>query len=355
MINVDNWDERKSHYEDYWNNRNCIPVLSISAPKDGAVYDYEEPENNEESRFDTGLEIRNNRRFYKNTYFGADSFPYISPSLGTDLISGIMGLELNYNEASAWVKHLDCDLSDIRNFTPEPDNFYLNKMDDMLNSYTEDARGKDYIVAMVDLNTLLDGVSSLIGPEKLCYEMMDHPEEVKRVIREHFILYKKIYERYNSIVTRYQKGNTNWLGVYSEIPWYFISNDFSVMISAEFFDEFAVEPLKELAAFHERNLYHLDGENAIVHLDRLLKIDEIKGVQVQATPSVQSAEFWIPHIKKIQKAGKRTWIDARDEDELMLLARSLEPEGLFIRTCASTESEARNTEKRFKRYYGEKR
>jgi hypothetical protein len=205
---------------------------------------------------------------------------------------------------------------------------------------------------MVDLNTMLDGVSSLVGPEKLCLEMVDHPDEVRRVIRGHMNLYKSLYIRYNSVVTRYQKGNTNWLGIYSEIPWYFISNDFSVMISGDYFEEFAVEPLEELAAFHDRNLYHLDGENAVVHLERILKIDAIKGGQVQATPYMQAAEFWIPHLRKIQKAGKRTWIDARDEEEVLLLARSLEPEGLYIRTWADTEEQARATERRLRQYYG---
>jgi len=352
MINVDNWDERKSHYEDYWNYRNRIPVLSISAPKDGAAFDYEESGNSEGSPPDIRVEIRNSRRYYHNTYFGADSYPYYSPSLGTDLISGIMGLELHYNETSSWVRHLDCGLSEIRDFTADPSNYYLRKMDDILNTLAEDAKGSDYIVAMVDLNTMLDGVSSLVGPEKLCLEMVDHPDEVRRVIRGHMNLYKSLYIRYNSVVTRYQKGNTNWLGIYSEIPWYFISNDFSVMISGDYFEEFAVEPLEELAAFHDRNLYHLDGENAVVHLERILKIDAIKGVQVQATPYMQSAEFWIPHLRKIQKAGKRTWIDARDEEEVLLLARSLEPEGLYIRTWADTEEQARATERRLRQYYG---
>jgi hypothetical protein len=352
MINVSNWDERKSHYEDYWNVRNRIPVLSITAPKDGAAPVYETPTDDQPGMPDIHMEIRNSRRYYESTYFGADAYPYYSPSLGTDLISGIMGLELHYNESSSWVRHLDCALADIRDFSFDRDNFYLTRMDDMLQTLTEDARNTDYIVAMVDLNTMLDGVSSLIGPERLCLEMVDHPEDVHRVIRSHIELYKTIYTRYNAIVTRHQKGNTNWLGIYSEIPWYFISNDFSVMISGDFFDEFAVEPLRDLATFHERNLYHLDGENAVVHLDRILGIKELQGVQVQATPYMQSAEFWIPHIRKIQRAGKRTWIDAQNEEEVLLLAKSLEPEGLFIRTWAQTQEQALATEQRLRRFYG---
>ena len=352
MIGIDNWEERKAHYEEYWNYSNGIPLIAISAPKDGAVYDYETPDDNYQGIFDTQMEIRNNRKYFYNTYFGGDSYPYIAPTLGTDLISGILGLELHYNETSSWVKHLDCDLAEITDFTPDPDNFYLNRMDKILQELTEDAKNGDYVVAMVDLNTLMDGVSSLVGPQKLCLEMIDSPEEVKRVTKEHIKLYKDVFNRYDRIVTRYQKGNTNWLGIYSDVPWYFISNDFMVMVSGDFFDEFIEEPLRDVAAFHKRNLFHLDGENAVMHLDRILQIGEISGVQVQATPAVQSVEFWMPHLKKIQRAGKMTWIEARDDDEVMQLLRNLEPEGLFIRTWAGTQEQAVRTEKKLRQYYG---
>lgn len=352
MINVNNWDERRSHYEDYWNYRNKIPVLNITAAIDNANMEYETPENDMSGWYDADYMSRDMRRYSANTYFGADSYPYISPSLGPDIVSGILGFELKYNETSSWVTHKDCPLSDFTDFTIDPNNFYLKKMDEMLNKFAEDAKNGDYIVGMVDLNTLLDGLSSFIGPANLCFELIDNPDEVKRVTWEHLKVFKQLYTRFNNIVTRYQGGNTNWLGVYSDIPWYYISNDFMVMVSGDHFDEFVAEPLKDMAKFHGRNLFHLDGENMTVHLDKLCAIKELTGIQVQATPYMQSAEFWIPHIKKIQKAGKCTWIDAQSEEEVMQLIKNLEPEGLYIRTWSHTEAEARETERKMKQYYG---
>ena len=350
MINVENWEERKQRYEEYWTLKNRTPILFLTAPKEGGSYDYEKPDS-KTFWFDPAWNIGANRHGYRNTYFGADSYPYVSPSLGPDILSGFLSLEIIYNETSTWVRHRDVELSEFRDFTLDRDNFYFKKMEEILNAYVEDARNLDYIVGMVDLNTLLDGVASLIGPERLCLEMYDHPEEVRRVTREHLRLYKEVFTFYNGIVTRYQKGNTNWLGIYSDIPWYYISNDFMVMVSGDFFDEFIDEPLREMVDFHPRTLFHLDGENAVVHLDRLLKIRNLTGVQVQATPAAQSAELWIPYIRKIQAAGKCAWVEARHRGDVMEFIKNLEPEGLFIKTWAETEEDAKETERIVQNYY----
>lgn len=95
-----------------------------------------------------------------------------------------------------------------------------------LDYYVNDARnpeskdGVDYIVDMVPFNTLYDGVASLIGPENLCMELFDNPEEVHRVANAHFELFKKVYSIFEKQTLQYQHGSTNWLGVYSDVPCY---------------------------------------------------------------------------------------------------------------------------------------
>ncbi len=340
MININNWDEIKQRYEQYWNRQNKTPLLSVTAPKKGKSYDYPEPIDSNQFWFDADWIVGACRAGNETTYFAGDAYPCVSPSLGTGLMSALLGLPLNYNESSSWVEHKHGGLSQFTDFTLDKSNFYFKKMEEILTKFAEDAKNGDYIVGMVDLNTLFDGVASLVGAEDLCYELLDNPDEVKRVMREHIALYKQVFTHYSDIVTKYQGGNTNWLGIYSDIPWYFISDDFIVMISQDFFAEFTAEPLREIASFHERNLFHLDGENAVVHLDGILAIDEITGVQVQATPFVHTAELWIPHLKKIQSKGKLCMIEARNLDDISCLIRSLEPEGLYIRMGAQSEEEA---------------
>lgn len=352
MISVNNWEERKAHYEEYWNMKNKTPVIYLASQVDDPT-PVELPDIPwQERMYDTDYMIKDNRGWFHNAYYGLDAYPYVSPTLGNDLLSALLGLELKHTEASTWVVHSDKPLSEFHDFHLDESSHYFQAMKKILTDYAEDAKNGDYIVGMVDLNTLMDGVSSLIGPENLCYEMVDDPDEVKRVTLEHLEFYKKVYTIYNDIVTRYQGGSTNWLSVYSQVPWYFISIDFMVMVSGEFFDEFIADPLSQMIDFHGRTLFHLDGENAVKHLDRVLEQKKLTGVQVQATPYMQSAEFWIPHLKKIQKAGKTMWVAARHKQDVEDYIKNLEPEGMFLSAWCGSVAEAKEIEKLVSDYYG---
>ena len=351
MINVSNWEERKHHHESYWTRENRRAVIELTALKEGGDFTYPQPEDLMDYWYNIPWMMGSQRHWMKNTYYGLDAYPYVSASIGPDLLAGMLGVKLEYNEASEWARHTAAEFAEFQDFSMDENNFYYRSMLEILRAYAEDGKTGDYILGTTDLNTLMDGLCALIGSENTCYELMDSPEEVRRVLKEHLELFKKVYTKYQSIAMQYQGGCTNWLGVFSEKPAYFISNDAMVMLSGPMLEEFVMEPLGEMARFLGRSLFHLDGENVIRHLDAILSVPEITGVQVQATPAAQCSELWIPQIRKIQAAGKCAWVEATDGEDLMNYIRQLEPEGLFIRCWVETEQEAKALEKQVDDYY----
>lgn len=351
MINVHNWEERKAHHEAFWTRTNRRAVIELTALKEGGQYGYPEPEQLLDYWYNTEWMKGSQRHYMSNTYFGLDAYPFVSASIGPDLLAGMLGVHLQYNEQSEWAVHSAEELSEIQDLSFHEDNFYYQSMLKILDAYAEDAKNGDYILGTTDLNTLMDGLAALVGAQNLCYELMDSPEEVHRVMKAHLELFKKVYTDFQEIAMRYQGGCTNWLGVFSEKPAYFISNDAMAMFSGDMFEEFCREPLAEMAGFLGRSLFHLDGENVIRHLSALLTIPEITGVQVQATPGAQCSELWIPHIRAIQAAGKCAWVEALSAKEVMDYIRNLEPEGLFIRVWLETEAEAKQLEQMVDDYY----
>lgn len=356
MINIDNWPQRRQRYEQYWTKTNKTPLVYVSAPSDHPVS--MEVGTASDPWYDFSYNCRAARAYFCNTYFGLDAYPYYLPDLGFDVATSMLGVKIKINKTSAWAVPMHKKLSEITDFSFKPDNPDYLLQTRALDIYVNDAHHPgvqgdvDYIVGMVPFNTCYDGVASLIGSAELCLEMYDHPEDVHRVANGHFELFKQVYSIFEKQTLQYQHGSTNWLGVYSDVPWYYISDDFIVMVSEEFFDEFIMETLRKSVEFHPRTLYHLDGENVVRHLDKILTLDKLTGVQVQATPAAQSAEFWTPYLQKIQSRGKTCWIEARHMDDLKYLTQHLEPEGLFIKTWADTEAEAHDMERYLRDYYG---
>jgi 5-methyltetrahydrofolate--homocysteine methyltransferase len=76
------------------------------------------------------------------------------------------------------------------------------------------------------------------------------------------------------------------------------------MISPQMFERL-VRP--DLAACCERldyAFYHLDGKGEIRHLDMLLSLERLRGIQWIPGDGAAPVEEWLPLLKRIRDAGK---------------------------------------------------
>jgi hypothetical protein len=91
------------------------------------------------------------------------------------------------------------------------------------------------------------------------------------------------------------------------------------MISPDMFDEF-VKPELEASCKRLRNaFYHLDGIGQLSHLDSLLSIKELKGVQWIPGDGQPDMTKWPEVYRKIRAAGKliQIWGNLRTVDTLV--------------------------------------
>lgn len=129
------------------------------------------------------------------------------------------------------------------------------------------------------------------------------------------------------------------MGIYHPQGWYVTSCDFMGMISEEMYDEFVEPELREEIRFLKHSIFHLDGPGALRHLDRLLRIPDLDGIQWVYGAGQPTAAHWIPVLKKIQEAGKRIHIDIVPSD-LPALLEEIKPEGVLYRVNCSSVEEA---------------
>jgi hypothetical protein len=159
-------------------------------------------------------------------------------------------------------------------------------------------------VSMTDLGGNLDIVSTFRPSERLLLDLYDHPEEVGRLAWEAHEAWWAAYEHFNGILQPTNPGYSAWAGIYSPRPYYMLQCDFCYMISTAMFDEF-VRP--ELAATCRRlgnSFYHLDGIGALPHLDSLLAVGELKGVQWVPGDGQKPPEQWPEVYERVLRAGK---------------------------------------------------
>jgi hypothetical protein len=119
------------------------------------------------------------------------------------------------------------------------------------------------------------------------------------------------------------------MGIWSERPAIDLQSDFSCMMSAEMFDEYLLPFIAEQTEMVERTIYHLDGPGAIQHLDSLLALPDLDGIQWVPGAAGAPATAWIDLLKHVQDAGKLVYAYC-DVSHVQHLLAELRPEGLML-------------------------
>jgi hypothetical protein len=79
----------------------------------------------------------------------------------------------------------------------------------------------------------------------------------------------------------------------------------------------------------EANIYHLDGPDALMHLDALLEIPELNAIQWVYGAGNGRASDWLDIYRRCQDAGKGIQIHL-GVDELDVFMENLRPEGVWL-------------------------
>jgi len=274
--------------------------------------------------------------------FLGDAYPRIWPNLGPGVAAAMMGAEVEVHERTVWFGPAEPrGIADIH-LAYDADNIWLRRIKDICRAAVHRWAGLVQ-VGMTDLGGNLDMLSSFRPGEGLLLDLYDHPEEVKRLLWEAHEAWHAYFADINEVLQPLNPGYSTWDGVFSERPYYILQCDFCYMISSEMFDRF-VKP--ELAASCDRlgnTIYHLDGVGQLPHLDSLLEIKALGGVQWVPGTGKPTGEHWLDVYAKIGAAGKRIWLAAHIGEPSLIdtvAQRVGTPNGIVYQTGGAPDAEA---------------
>lgn len=330
MLYCENWEKIQKRYLELWARENHDrPLLNIQVLKDH----HEKPPisshvTTRDRWMDAEYILKCANWYMQNTRYLGEAFPVLNPDLGPDFFAAGYGTELEYGESTSWATHFltDEEVENYSAFCLDMKNAYFRKMDELVKAAVEDGKDK-YLVGITDLHPGADCLVAMRGPQELCYDIYDNPDFIKKAVLDILPDLKKVYDHYYSMTTKYQKGSTCWMSLWHPEKWYVPSCDFSCMISRDQYEELIVKEIELETEYLDASIYHLDGPDALRHLDRILQIPQLNGVQWVYGAGQPTAVHWIPVIKKIQEAGKCVVINV-PADELEVLLSEVKPEGV---------------------------
>jgi 5-methyltetrahydrofolate--homocysteine methyltransferase len=303
------WDTVQANYRKWWKGelgRPILPAVIHGADPGRLKPDIPHPAFSNCADFSISPEQIIDRMDYELSCceFYGDSFPWVNMHhFGPGVAAAFLGAVLESAENTVWFHpEKKVPIGDLH-FTYNPDNVWLNRLKDI---YRAGMRkwGGSVTMAMTDLGGVLDILASFLETEGLLVELLDNPEEVIRLSGEMTDFWLQFYQELTEIL-KGQRFYSDWSSIGSENPSYIFQCDFCYMISSEMFQSFVYDDLARTAAKLDKPFYHLDGIGELKHLDSLLSIDAIKGIQWVPGAGEPSTRDWSEVFSKISRAGKK--------------------------------------------------
>jgi hypothetical protein len=263
-------------------------------------------------------------------YLG-DTVPVYMPFLGPEVCATLFGADLQFrDDVTSYSIPAVSNVRDIMGMEPDFDNLYWTTLRRLTDQSLERGRGR-WITGVTDLHTNGDLLAALRDPQNLCLDCAEDLEGVRLACEHVTDWFAPIFEDLHQRIASAGQPCTTWTPALARGRWYTISCDFICMISPSMFQQAILPSIEREMEHMQENLFHLDGPGALRHLDTLLELPQLNGVQWVYGAGAGPASRWIEVYQRIQAAGKCLQIVGYSGlDEFKAVAPYLKCQGVWF-------------------------
>lgn len=252
---------------------------------------------------------------YRRCY--GDAFPKWFVNFGAGVVAAFLGAKIGVTPETVWFEPETIqELAEIHLQLDEANPCYQRALD--ISRRAAQRWGKQVCVSYPDIGGNLDVLASLRTTERLLMDTMDCPDEIERLAGEITALWLEYFEKFHA-ATDAGQGHASWGPIWSPGRTYMLQCDFCYMISPAMFERYVVPDLTACCEHLDHSFYHLDGKGALAHLDLLLAIEKLHGVQWIPGDGQPTAAHWPEVLGKIRAAGKFCQVYGPADDMLKIV------------------------------------
>ena len=237
------------------------------------------------------------KRFY------GDAWPKWWPNFGPGIVAGFLGARVTATADTTWFEPVKAIPITKLDLAFDPENVWWQRVRDLTRRAVE-RWGSSVAVGHTDLGGNLDILASLLTTERLLFDLSDHPDDLARLVNRLTRLWLRCYDELHALVAPAGRGTTPWAAIWSPGRCTMLQSDFAYMISPPMFERFVLPDLVARCERLDHAFYHLDGAGQIGHLDMLLSLERLRGIQWIPGDGQPPPEGWLPLLKRIRDGGK---------------------------------------------------
>lgn len=258
-----------------------------------------------------------------------DAWPGWWPNFGPGVVAAFLGAQLHAVPDTVWFD-LPAPI-DLSTWQPALDdqNPWWRRVQE-LTLMAREVWGDAVNIRHTDLGGNLDVLASLRGTQQLLLDVLEAPEAVERAAQAITRAWLQYYDQLDAIIQPLGRGSAAWAPVWAPRRFYMLQSDFTYMISPRLFERFVLPDLAACCEALDYPFYHLDGKGQIPHLDLLLSLKKLRGIQWVAGDGAPPPEEWLSLLNRIRDAGKLCQVDVTPQGALRIV-RELGGKGFALR------------------------
>ncbi len=260
-----------------------------------------------------------------------DNLPVCIADFSPAFYSTFFGVKLAFNETTGWaldpVLH---DYTNIDNLTADLNTEIYATALKLVEGLLKNCNGK-FLVGLPDLYAGMDTIDPIRGTQDLLIDMIDEPENVKKLIDKTTQPFFKIYDSFYDLYKKYEQPVVNFLNMPLLGKNYIPAADLSTMFSQDCFKEYALDNLCNIMQHMDFNTFHLDGKGVAKHIDYIMQLPNLGAIQwVQGVGSDRPIMQWSPLIHKILNSKIPIVVDVDKEDLQDFIDEFKDPRGICL-------------------------
>jgi hypothetical protein len=333
------WIEIQNTWHAWWEGRLNRPIITIEANEDVCGPSFLSSERHlTQYGLTTPAEIilDDIEPSLYQTHWMGDAFPRWWPNFGAGFLAGCLGSPVRFANDTTWFYPIEkLDFEKFKVELDRADPWYQRLLD--ITKLAVERWGNQVTIGFTDLGGNLDILASLRSSQQLLTDLYDFPEEVAALLNEITTIWLSAYDDLYEILSRTDKGVCAWGPQWMPGKGYMLQSDFSYMVSPRMFARFALPDLQACSAHLDYGFYHLDGAGEIRHLDYLLEIPHLRGIQWIPGDGAPPPEEWIDLLRRIRQGGKlcQVYVTPRGAQKII---RELGGEGFNFALWEDTDS-----------------
>lgn len=325
------FEEARQRWSAYWKGESDRPLVASVVPKAG-VTPVEAPGYLSGFSGEPEPVIEQALAWAQTHEFLGEAIPFYSLEFGPDQFSSFLGADMRLHEYSADTSWLvpfveDWDSAEIKF---RPDSYWWRRTVDFIRSMRAAFDGK-LLISCPTLVAGLDCLAAIRGQQELAFDLVEHPEAIQRALARVRKAYEEILDALAVELDYATWGSINRHGFYSPGRTNVPQCDFSCMISREMFAEFQLPCLAHETEHLDHSCYHLDGQEALHHLEAICSLPRMHIIQWQPGAGRGQQHDWMDLHRRIDELGKGQYLGG-NASSIEHLTRELKSKQLYFRT-----------------------